>query len=91
MLLLLEGECVHFPAPKTHFSRDILLDKDTPVFCTSSAEIRLVRGGVTDERESEMMSVRWKKFSLHAQIPADQQRSLRPCARCFADLLLLNQ
>ena len=27
-LLLLEGKPVHFPAPKSHFSYDILLDAD---------------------------------------------------------------
>ena len=35
LLLMLEGEIVHLPAPKTHFTRDMELVKDTPVFCTS--------------------------------------------------------
>ena len=88
LLLLLEGECVHLPAPKTHFRQDIQLDKDTPVFCTSSKPIQLIRGGITDERENEMMRVRWRHFTLHSQIPLDQQTQLRPCARCFSTFLL---
>ena len=32
LLLMLEGEVVHLPAPKTHFTRDIELVKDTPIY-----------------------------------------------------------
>jgi hypothetical protein len=88
MLLLLEGEPTHLPAPKTHYNRDILIQKDTPIFCTSSQEIRMVKGGVIIERETEMMAVRWKHFSFHSQVPADQQRHLLPCGHCFASLVL---
>ena len=36
LLLLLEGKPVHFPAPKTHFAEDVLLESDIPVFATSN-------------------------------------------------------
>ena len=46
MLLLLEGHPVHFPAPKTHFSCDILFEKDTPIFCTSKRPLVYITDGV---------------------------------------------
>ena len=88
MLLLLEGQPVHFSAPKTHYAQDIVFDKDTPIFCTSKSEIISVKGGVVDERETDMMSVRWHVYSLYAQIPESEQVILSPCARCFAQLII---
>ena len=69
LLLLLEGQKVHLPAPKTHFSQDIEFTRDTPMFCTSKEELSFVRGRVLDERESQMMRVRWKVFALQSPIP----------------------
>ena len=69
LLLLLEGQKVHLPAPKMHFSQDIEFTRDTPIFCTSKEELSFVRGGVLDERESQMMRVRWKVFALQSPIP----------------------
>ena len=37
LLLLLEGQQIYFPAPKTSYANDILLEKDTPIFATSKA------------------------------------------------------
>ena len=88
MLLLLEGDVVHFPAPKSHYSQDLLMEKDTPIFCTSSDEIRMVKGGAVVERETEMMKVRWNHFTLYAQIPVQEQRRIPPCKRCFALMIL---
>ena len=68
-LLLLEGQLVHLPAPKSHFSKDILLTKDTPIFSTSSETVSLVRNGILLQKETEMMSVRWKVFRFFYQIP----------------------
>jgi hypothetical protein len=90
MLLLLEGQLVHFAAPKSHFTQDIALDKDTPIFCTTKRPLVYVKGGCIDEKETEMMSVRWKTFSFYYQIPAEQQRELPPCSHCFADFILRN-
>ena len=47
-----------------------------------------VKGGVVDERETEMMAVRWKMFNFNRQIPQDEQREIKPCAACFACLIL---
>lgn len=87
LLLLLEGQRVHLPAPKTHFCKDIEFTSDTPIFCTSKEELSLVRGGVLDERESQMMRVRWKVFAFHSQIPEEEQQIIPSCPRCFAELI----
>lgn len=87
-LLLLEGEPTHVPAPKTHYSKDILIDSDVPIFCTSAKEILMIKNGVVMERENEMMEVRWKHFKLFSQIPPAEQRTLQPCGHCFAAFVL---
>ncbi len=74
MLLLLEGQRVHLPAPKTHYTRDIVFDKDTPVFATGTHSLVCVRGGQVNERETEMMSVRWIIFNFFHQIPSTDQK-----------------
>lgn len=48
-LLLLEGEPVHLPAPKFHFSKDIVLQKDTPIVCTSSEQIVYVKDEIVSQ------------------------------------------
>lgn len=90
LLLLLEGHVVHFPAPKTHFSKDIDFDMDTPIFSTSKNALVYIKNGMIDERETEMMRVRWTVIQLNYQIPRDQQRDVPSCPRCFANLLLYN-
>ena len=50
LLLLPEGQTVHLPAPKTHYSKDIVFDKDT--------QLIFVKWKQADEKETEMMAVR---------------------------------
>lgn len=88
LLLLLEGQLVHLPAPKSHFSKDMVLDKDTPTFCTTKYPLVFVRNGAVDERETEMMSVRWRVFNLNYQIPQDEKQQIRPCPHCFSQFIL---
>ena len=64
LLLLLEGKPVHFSVPKTHFTEDILLESDIPVFATSKYKLAYIRGGCIDALETEMMSVQSNVFSL---------------------------
>ena len=85
---MLEGELVHLPAPKTHYTQDIQFAKDTPIFCTSKRPLIFIKNGVVDDRETEMMAVRWKVLHFNYQIPEDEQRRLTPCAKCFAELVL---
>ena len=88
MLLILEGESVHLPAPKTHFVQDILLEKNTPIVATSSSEIQYFKNGVAVERETEMMRVRWKIFKFWSPLSENEQREVLPCQHCFARLIL---
>lgn len=89
-LLLLEGQMVHLPTPKNHFNKDICLNTDIPVFATGKSQIKFIgRFNAEDERETEMMSVRWKYFELSHQIPQTEQKSLESCPSCFSKLVLL--
>ena len=48
LLQVLEGDIVHFPAPKNVMSKDIVREKDTPFFATSDAPLALIKGGAID-------------------------------------------
>ena len=76
---------------KSHFSKDVALSGDVPIFCTAKEEITYVRGGVLDATETQMMRVRWNVFSFHAPIPTEKQVELASCPRCFAELVLQEQ
>lgn len=88
LLLLLEGETVKLPAPKNMYSQDVLINSDVPVFATSKCKIRF-RGSynVSDERENEMMDVRWRIFEFSHVFKAEQQKHPIPCGKCFCDLI----
>ena len=88
LLLLLEGQVVHLPAPKSHFAADVKFDRDTPIFCTTKQPLSLVRNGCVDERETEMMQVRWVCFAFHFQVPRNEQKDIAPCPSCFANMIL---
>ena len=47
-----------------------------------------IKNGVVDERETEMMSVRWKIFNFNFQIPQAEQIEVPSCPKCFARLIL---
>jgi len=92
LLLLLEGQEVHLPAPKNHFTNDLCIDSDTPIFATGKGEIKFVgKYNSRDDREDEMMGARWKVFTFFSQIPEAKQREIKPCAKCFCDLVLMNE
>ena len=90
MLLLLEGHIVHLPAPKNQYSNDVCIDTDIPIVATSKEPIVYYgRNGRIDERETEMIAVRWRVFELNKKIPEEEQKDISPCPRCFAELVLL--
>lgn len=91
LLLLLEGQPVHFPAPKNIYAKDLCLSQDTPVVATSKARITFERNGTSDEIENEMMEARWRVFEFSHQIPKEEQKEIEPCARCFCELTLLGE
>ena len=53
-LQLLEGRKVHIEARKNYSPKDILLEKDMPIFATSISKIRKYQNGIVNEQESEM-------------------------------------
>ena len=85
---MLEGQPVHLPAPKSYFSKDLEFTRDTPIFCTTKHDLGYIEGGVIDERETEMMAVRWHSFQFQRQIREAEQLSIPSCARCFAEFIL---
>ena len=80
-LLLLEGQEVHLPAPKTHFKQDISFKGDTPIFCTAKDEIALVRGSFGRQGDRNDASVMADIFSV---FPNSRARS----SQCAALLSL---
>ena len=90
LLLLLEGENVKLPSPKNQFATDVCINTDIPVFATSKAKIEFVgKHNTRDDRETEMMDVRWKIFEFTHRIPQVDQKIITPCPRCFTELVLL--
>jgi len=90
LLLLLEGQDVHLPAPKNLYANDICISSDVPVFATGKSPIRYIgRGQTGDVIENEMMDARWKVFEFHAQIPEADQKEVAPCTKCFSTLVIM--
>ena len=92
LLLLLEGETVRLPAPKNHFSSDVVLDSDVPIFATSKCPI-IYKGpcNFEDKRETEMMNSRWRMVHFKHVFEEKDQKNVAPCGSCFAKLILLEQ
>ena len=89
LLLLLEGQTVHLPSPKNHYVRDICISTDVPIFATGKARITFVgKYNTNDERETEMMAARWKVLDFSYQISEQDQKAIKPCSKCFAELVL---
>ena len=87
-LLLLEGQTVHLPTPKNHYTQDISIDSDVPIVATGKVPIQFVgRYNTRDKREDEMMAVRGKVYEFFPQIPAHEQKEMQPCPKCFCDLV----
>ena len=68
--------------------QDITLEADTPIFCTSKAPIIFVKNSVVDERQTEMMQVRWHHFQLRHQLRLQDCKDITACANCFAMLVI---
>jgi len=79
---------MHLAAPKSFVQQDILFDKDSPFFATADAPLALIKGGTIDRINTSMMRVRWHYFEFWRQIPEEEQIQIKPCGRCFAELVL---
>ena len=91
-LLLLEGDRVNLPAPKNHFSTDICMSEDTPIFATSKSIIKY-KGSYNsqDQAKDDMMASRWNVFTFFHSMPENEQKDVNPCAKCFAKLVLMGE
>ena len=89
LLLLLEGETVKLPAPKNLYAQDVCISGDVAIFATGKSTITF-KGpyNAVDRVEDDMMASRWKVFNLSHQFSEAEQKSVEPCSRCFADLVL---
>ena len=90
-LNLLEGMEVHIPTPKTHYAEDIELHSDIPFFATSIGPIQFNGKSSDPSGEDAMMATRWREFKFTYSIPKNQQVKFPPCARCFAELILMGE
>lgn len=88
-LNLLEGMEVHIPTPKTHYAEDIELVSDIPFFATSIGPIRFTGRSVDPSGEDAMMETRWREFKFTYSIPKEEQKTISPCPRCFAELITM--
>ena len=91
-LLLLEGQTVHLPRPKNQFATDMCIDRENtiPFFATSKGIIEYTgKYNMRDDRESDMMSSRWKVFTFTYQIPLRESKQLSPCPHCFSKLVMV--
>ena len=66
----------------------MMFKNDTPIFCTSKNPLVFIKNGVIDERETEIMRVRWKLIQFNYQIATNLQKDITSCPRCFASLIL---
>ena len=58
-LLLLEGQLVHLPTPKSHFAKDISVESDVSIFATGKDKIKFIgMYNSVDERETATMDSR---------------------------------
>ena len=85
-LNLLEGLPIHIAAPKTHFAEDLLWNRNTPIFATSSSRLRKYDGGKINDIETGMMDTRWVYYEFFKQIQDPEE--IKACGKCFADFLI---
>lgn len=59
---------MHLAAPKSYFLQDILLSSGTPIFVTSSNELKLIKSSIIVEWGTEMRTAWWKVFNYFKTI-----------------------
>ena len=53
---MLKGQPVRLSAPKTHYAKDVVRDKDTPIFANGKHTLVYIKNGYIDEKETKMMA-----------------------------------
>lgn len=56
-----------------------VFEKDTPIFCTGKQPFIYIKNGIIDQRETDMMSVRWNIFHFNVQIEQNVQKEIPKC------------
>ena len=87
-LLMLEGQMVHLPAPKTHYAKDIVFDRDTPIFCTGKQPIIYMKIGVINAKEKGNDGSAVENFHFNVRMEEQNQIDLPKCPKCFATFIL---
>ena len=87
LLKFFKGDVVDIAASKTHFSKDIVMDKETAIFATTISRIWSYSSGRINELNTEMMEVCMKTFSFYNQFQQYEIKELAPCPKCVADLV----
>ena len=88
MLHLLECGKMQVLTIKSHFAQDIVLEKNTSIFCTAPSRICIISNGTVNKIESVMMDVQWKTFQFFHQIEDEDVIDIPPSCKCFADLVI---
>ena len=88
LLKLLEGHALHIAAPTTHFTKDLVMDKNISMFATPISRIRYYTNGRINELETEMIQVRWKTFSFYRQLLQIKIKELESYPKCSANFVL---
>ena len=86
----LEVQKVHLPVPKNRFSKGFSISNDTPILATGSSPIKHVgKYNISDDRETEMMKVRWRVFEFTRRISESDIKEIPAYLRCFPELVLM--
>ena len=64
------------------------MNTDSPIVCTAPSRFRYYNLGKVDEVETDMMEVRWHTFTLFYKLSTEEIKDIKPCPRCFAELVL---
>ena len=66
---------VKLPSPKNQFDTDVCINTDNAIFAISEANIEFAgKHSTHDDRETEMMDVRWKIIELIHRISQEDQK-----------------
>lgn len=89
LLRLLEGKITKLPAPRNLSAHDVIIKKDTPILMTSRSMIRWPKKDKYEDRENDMMDIRWNYFKFFRKLTREEMNTNIPaCPRCFAEFVL---
>jgi len=90
-LLLLEGQTVHLSRPKNQFVTDMVIHRENtlPILATSKEAIEYIgKYNIRDQKETDMMSSRWRMFTFTHSMAKEDIKDVAPCVRCFCALVV---